>query len=106
MSVLSVLSGAALPRDLRITNEITGICLTRGYDCRNVLSMENTSIDFTTPGFDPDDLTPIHELPAEAAAEAWEEDRDNYPDFDPWAEAMLVQYDDDPNPYHGDYSEM
>lgn len=38
-----------------------------------------------------DDFMPARERDVEAEA---------------YAEMVLAQYDDDPNPYHGDYSEM
>lgn len=42
-----------------------------------------------------------------------DEGADDDPRWDPvaaadeaWADALAAQWDDDPNPYHGDYSEM
>jgi hypothetical protein len=35
-----------------------------------------------------------------------EREHNDYRDYDPWTAAEQGFYDDDPNPYHGDYSEM
>jgi hypothetical protein len=74
----------------------------------------NLSVDFTTPGFDPNALVPVpapsHTVwDLQAAEDAWLEDAMNYPDdgyWDSWSAAEQGMYDDDPSPYAGDYSEM
>jgi len=88
----------------------------------------NLSVDFTTPGFDPASLALVWSARADAEAEAayveflrdmeepiwgtygafeaaWSEDAANYPDDGYWSAVEQGYYDDDPNPYHGDYAE-
>ncbi len=80
--------------------------------------------DTFTPGFDVSALVPTeaaaedeqtyweqdagyaaHMFPAQAFADAWAEDSANYPDDGYWSAVEQGMYDDDPNPYHGDYAE-
>lgn len=43
---------------------------------------------------------------AEADEAYWAEIDGDDVDYDPWNEIDQGMWDDDPNPYHGDYSEM
>lgn len=59
----------------------------------------------------PDDVDwDAHNAEFDQWAAAWAEDAANYPDddgaYDPYSDVEQGMYDDDPNPYHGDYSEM
>lgn len=84
-------------------------------DCQ--IEAENAAADYAANEADDGPVETFEDatfdgLPAAAFDDAWAEDADNYPDTSwdeddgRWNPVEQGMYDDDPNPYAGDYSEM
>jgi hypothetical protein len=68
-------------------------------------AFDRTDLSNTMPMLLPDfDGSNMSELAAALGCDP-ADDPDLFDDSS-WADALLAQWDDDPNPYHGDYSEM